>query len=347
MLTHIDKNNQPTMVDVSNKLIRIRSAQAQTLIQLPEEFRSFITGGEIVLKKGPVFQTAIIAGTMAVKKTSELIAFCHHIPIESCKFDISIDNNLLITVKCRVKTSFKTGVEMEALQGASNAALNIYDMCKALSHNIIIKETKLISKTGGKRTLLDKPVFGLVLTGGKSKRMKSDKALLNYHGQPHAEYIFNLLAKYCDEVYLSGKKEQWSDSPLELLPTIVDSQEADGPLSGILSAFDFNKDAYWFVVACDLVYFNEKIIQEILSHHNVEKLATAYRNKDKGFPEPLCTLYSPDIKSIFEKAQANDIRCPVKVLKGLDLKLLNQGASVDLSNINTIEEFEGIMNEKN
>jgi cyclic pyranopterin phosphate synthase len=98
-----------------------------------------------------VFQTAIIAGTMAVKKTSELIPFCHPLPIEKCKITIAADEQQRVVIDCTVRVHHKTGVEMEALTGASVAALAIYDMCKGLSHDIVIESTQLIEKTGGKR----------------------------------------------------------------------------------------------------------------------------------------------------------------------------------------------------
>lgn len=149
-LSHIDKNNNPTMVDVSDKNITQRTASAQSLIKLPDVIKAAITDNEIHSKKGPVFQTAIIAGVMAAKKTHELIPFCHPLPLESCKISITTteDKNLLITCHCKVTA--KTGVEMEALTGASVAALTIYDMCKALSHDITVSATQLITKSGGK-----------------------------------------------------------------------------------------------------------------------------------------------------------------------------------------------------
>ena len=108
MLTHIDQNNLPTMVDVTDKAITTRVARAMSSVQLPHEVKKYLQGEELILKKGPVFQTAIIAGTMAAKKTYEVIPFCHQIPIESCKFQISMDENLLVTIECEVKTTFKT-----------------------------------------------------------------------------------------------------------------------------------------------------------------------------------------------------------------------------------------------
>jgi cyclic pyranopterin phosphate synthase len=149
--THIDAHNQPTMVDVGDKTATERRAHARTIVQLPPEVLEKLVDGDIQSAKGPVFQTAIIAGTMAVKKTSELIPFCHPLPIEQCKITIAADEQQRIVIDCTVRVHHKTGVEMEALTGASVAALAIYDMCKGLSHDIVIESTQLIEKTGGKR----------------------------------------------------------------------------------------------------------------------------------------------------------------------------------------------------
>lgn len=345
MLTHIDEKNLPTMVDITDKKHSHRIAQAQAFVQLPEEVRPFLSGQELVLKKGPVFQTAIIAGTMAVKKTYELIPFCHQIPIESCKFDIKFDENLLITILCEVKTTFKTGVEMEALHGATTAALTVYDMCKAVSHNIALREVKLLQKSGGKRTLLDRPIYGLVLTGGKSERMKRDKALLDYKGLPHAAYIYNILNKYCDKVYLSARKNQWTGTGLQDLPTLEDTPDVQGPIAGILSAFEKHPEALWIVVACDLVHFNEETVQVLLANYKPTAVATAFKNSEKDFPEPLCTLYTPKAHAVFREATRNQITCPVKVLRQTDTHVIEQKNGVNLSNINTVEEFQEIKNE--
>ena len=149
-LSHVDSANRPTMVDVSNKLVSERAAHARSRVQLPAEVLSQITGDEISTKKGPVFATAIIAGVMAAKKTHELIPFCHPLGLDSCKVAIEMDNDVAV-IDCRCKVTHKTGVEMEALTGAMTAALTVYDMCKALSHGIEIRDVRLISKTGGKK----------------------------------------------------------------------------------------------------------------------------------------------------------------------------------------------------
>ena len=149
--THIDTDtNYPSMVDVSDKLVTKRTAIAQSIVVLGAEIMAQLAGNEIQTKKGPVFQTAIIAGTMAAKKTADLIPLCHTLALESVKFNITVNTEQEVVIECTATITSKTGVEMEALTGASVAALTIYDMCKAFSHDIVIKETKLIQKTGGK-----------------------------------------------------------------------------------------------------------------------------------------------------------------------------------------------------
>ena len=149
-LSHIDEQNRPTMVDVSDKVATDREAHARAVIELPAVVVDALDGDEIATKKGPVFATAVIAGVMAAKKTHELIPFCHPLGLENCKITIEVVESQAI-VDCRCKVHHKTGVEMEALTGASVAALTVYDMCKAMSHDIVIGETKLMSKTGGKK----------------------------------------------------------------------------------------------------------------------------------------------------------------------------------------------------
>jgi cyclic pyranopterin monophosphate synthase len=151
MLSHIDNQGNPTMVDVTEKAVSRRTAVARSVVSLPEEVLDYLISGELQTKKGPVFQTAIIAGIMAAKKTGDLIPLCHPLGLDNCTVTIVVDENKNVIIDCTAIITAKTGVEMEALVGASIAALTVYDMCKAMSHNIVIKETKLLSKTGGKR----------------------------------------------------------------------------------------------------------------------------------------------------------------------------------------------------
>lgn len=178
----MDANSTPTMVNILDKKATHRFAHARAVIQFPPHVlralvattstdlspttpqtpsanetqpttttpENYATVREITSAKGPVFSTATVAGTMAVKKTSDLIPFCHPLPIESCKISISVASDTDVVVDCKVQVTHKTGVEMEALVGASVAALTVYDMCKALSHDIVLKDTRLVEKRGGK-----------------------------------------------------------------------------------------------------------------------------------------------------------------------------------------------------
>lgn len=150
MLSHIDNQGNPTMVDVTEKKVTSRTAIARSIVVLPGEVLAQLTNGDLQTRKGSVFQTAIIAGIMAAKKTGELIPLCHPLGLDNCNIAISL-NGQEVVIDCTASITAKTGVEMEALVGASIAALTVYDMCKAMSHDIVISETKLIEKTGGKR----------------------------------------------------------------------------------------------------------------------------------------------------------------------------------------------------
>ncbi len=149
--THLDTEGKATMVDVGEKLVTRRTATARSIVVLPSEVLEHLTAGDFQTKKGSVFQTAIIAGIMAAKKTGDLIPLCHPLGLDNCSINIQLNEKQEVVIDCTATITAKTGIEMEALVGASIAALTIYDMCKALSHDIVIKETKLIEKTGGKR----------------------------------------------------------------------------------------------------------------------------------------------------------------------------------------------------
>jgi cyclic pyranopterin phosphate synthase len=149
-LSHVDAQGRPTMVDVGAKAVSERSAVAESRVQFPAAVAALLRERQFETAKGPVFHTAIIAGVMAAKRTHELIPFCHPLGLERCDVTIDMEGDVAV-VRCSVGVHHRTGVEMEALTGASIAALTIYDMCKALSHDIVIAATRLIAKHGGKR----------------------------------------------------------------------------------------------------------------------------------------------------------------------------------------------------
>jgi cyclic pyranopterin phosphate synthase len=148
--THVDAQSQPAMVDVGGKAVTHRTAVAQARVRFPAAVAEALREAGFETSKGPVFHTAIIAGVMAAKRTHELIPFCHPLGIENCRVEIDMNERAEAEVRCTVSVHHKTGVEMEALTGAAVAALTIYDMCKALSHEIVVADLRLLEKRGGR-----------------------------------------------------------------------------------------------------------------------------------------------------------------------------------------------------
>ena len=151
MLSHVDENDRPTMVDVSGKPVSRRTAVAEARVRFPASVADALRESGYSTSKGPVFHTATVAGVMAAKRTHELIPFCHPLGLESCVIDIEMPHGDEAVIRCTVSVHHRTGVEMEALTGAGVAALTVYDMCKALSHEIVIGPIRLVEKHGGKR----------------------------------------------------------------------------------------------------------------------------------------------------------------------------------------------------
>lgn len=151
--THINDQDNPHMVSVSDKSVTDRMARAEAIVEVSEEVLSHFVEGELKTKKGPVFQTAIIAGIQGAKKTGDLIPLCHPIGMDHCQVTIEVVDHL-IRIECTARVRAKTGIEMEALTGATIAALTIYDMCKSFGHEIVIKKIRLMEKRGGKKDFL-------------------------------------------------------------------------------------------------------------------------------------------------------------------------------------------------
>jgi cyclic pyranopterin phosphate synthase len=152
-LSHLDAARRPRMVGVGAKAVTHRIAEAEARVALPAAVARALRATGHRTAKGPVFDTAIIAGVMAVKRTAEIIPFCHPLAIEHCSIDIAQGARNQLRICCRVETHHQTGVEMEALVGASVAALTVYDMCKALSHEIRVLDIRLVHKSGGRRNI--------------------------------------------------------------------------------------------------------------------------------------------------------------------------------------------------
>jgi cyclic pyranopterin monophosphate synthase len=147
--THLDECGRPRMVDVGEKAVTRRTAHARVAVVFPPDAARAFAENDFATAKGPVFHTAIVAGVLGAKRTHELIPFCHPLGLEDCSIEINMDGDEAV-IDCRVSLHGRTGVEMEALTGASISALTVYDMCKSLSKGIVIREARLIEKTGGK-----------------------------------------------------------------------------------------------------------------------------------------------------------------------------------------------------
>lgn len=174
---------------------------------------------------------------------------------------------------------------------------------------------------------------GLILIGGQSSRMGSDKSLLEYHGQTQRDFLYELLSQFCHQVYFSVRQDQ------EIYyPKLIDNQ-CISPISGILSAFDFDADAAWLVVACDMPLVNESVIKKLIQNRNPAKPATTFYNSINQAPEPLLTIYETSIYEPLKKFISEGNRSPKKLLQSLDIELITLDNDEFLKNINTKEEY--------
>lgn len=180
------------------------------------------------------------------------------------------------------------------------------------------------------------PLFGLVLTGGKSTRMKQDKAKLEYHGKPQFQHTYDLLSTCCEKVFISSRAEQKEDFPL---PQIHDTFLDLGPMGGILSALKAYPKTAFLVLACDLPYITQETLKKLLTNRNTFKIATSYQSPSDSFPEPLCAIYEPKSKTRLLQFLALDYSCPRKVLINSDTKLIHPDHVHEMNNINHPEEY--------
>lgn len=178
---------------------------------------------------------------------------------------------------------------------------------------------------------------GLVLAGGKSRRMGTDKDQIQWHGKEQRYYTADLLSKYCEEVFISCRQDQEKqiDPAYKSLP---DTFLNMGPQGGILSAFRFFPDSAWLVVACDLPLVDEKTLQHLTEKRAISKMATAYKSPVDGLPEPLITVWEPASYPVLLHFLGRGITCPRKVLMQSDILLLDPLQPEALLNVNTPEE---------
>jgi len=182
-------------------------------------------------------------------------------------------------------------------------------------------------------------LFGLVLAGGASTRMRTDKAALQYHGQPHLRWAFELVSKFCAASFVSVRPDQRDDAARAGHPQIVDRQPGIGPIAGISAALLEQPKAGWLVLACDLPFLTERTLQHLIAHRDPQKIATAYRSAHDGLPEPLCAIWEPAAREPVLAYIASGKQCPRKFLINSDTALLDLPEHQALDNVNTVEEF--------
>jgi molybdopterin-guanine dinucleotide biosynthesis protein A len=183
-------------------------------------------------------------------------------------------------------------------------------------------------------------LFGLVLAGGASTRMRTDKAALQYHGQPQLRWAFELAMKVCSASFVSVRPDQRDDATRASFPQIVDRQPGIGPIAGISAALVEHPKAAWLVLACDLPFLTESTLQHLSARRDPRKIATAYRSAHDGLPEPLCAIWEPAAREPLFAYMATGKQCPRKFLINSDTALLDLPEQQALDNVNTVEEFD-------
>lgn len=186
---------------------------------------------------------------------------------------------------------------------------------------------------------MDKKLYGLVLAGGKSHRMGEDKGLINWHGKKQRYYLADLLNKYCQDTYISCRKDQAKQIEDLKYRTILDSfASVDGPYGALISAMKEYPEASWLVVACDLPFFDERAIEALIKNRDTNFIATAYRSPSNGLPEPLAAIWEPtSLPVLLELFKTDAISCPRKaLLKSADIvKLIDPKLPNTVVNVNT------------
>lgn len=184
------------------------------------------------------------------------------------------------------------------------------------------------------------PLYGLVLSGGKSTRMKREKAMLNYHGKTQLAYLFELLSAHCEQVFVSIQKPR--TNVYANFPQIHDMYENLGPFSGILSAMTVFPDVAWLVLANDMPYVDAETVRTLIQHRHPQTAAIAYQNPQTAFPEPLCTIYEPIMRTRLLTFLDSGGRCCGKVLKDSDVQRLQPSNNFTLTNVNSPEEYQHV-----
>lgn len=183
------------------------------------------------------------------------------------------------------------------------------------------------------------PLLGLVLAGGRSRRMGRDKAALEYGGQTQLDRACCLLDGFCAAVFVSVRADQSALPGRGGRPTIVDGAESDGPAAGLLAALRSRPDAAWLVLACDLPLLTREVLAQLIAHRDPARPVTAFASATDGLPEPLCAIYEPAFRDLLEKFLAEGCRCPRKMLIRLGTPILPPPDPHALDNVNEPADY--------
>jgi molybdopterin-guanine dinucleotide biosynthesis protein A len=191
------------------------------------------------------------------------------------------------------------------------------------------------------------PLYGVVLAGGRSRRMRQDKALLCYAGRPQVAVAYDLLREFVEPVFVSCRAGQWDDPAVNDLPQLYDTLDNVGPIGGILRAFEHDPEVAWLVVACDLPLLTRSLLEGLVGRRDPACLATAFRASGSGLPEPMCAVYEPAASTVLHDYLARGIRCPRKFLINEPSHLLDLPDGAALTNVNEPEEYDRMLNRRN
>jgi molybdopterin-guanine dinucleotide biosynthesis protein A len=186
------------------------------------------------------------------------------------------------------------------------------------------------------------PMKGLILSGGFSKRMGKDKGAICYHGKTQVSHTLDLLSKYCSDVYVSVRSDQTDQSHLRDLPLLIDSVEGDGPIVGILSAFEKDQNSPWLVLACDMPLIDEANLKKLIDNRDESKTATCFENTERNWPEPLFTIWEPSSTLKINEFVSIGKPCPRKILMNSEIKMILPTDQSVLKNFNTPQDLKSL-----
>ena len=339
--THFDDEGNARMVTVADKDITRRSATASARVLVnPNTFHMIKHGG---IKKGDVLTVAQVAGIMGAKRTPDLIPMCHPVIIDGADVKLRLnEEDKAIEITATVTCTGRTGVEMEAITACSVAAMTVYDMCKSIQRDIVLTDICLLSKSGGihgdYKRQDQTPLSVGIVAGGKSSRMKRDKAFLEWEGGSMIKHIAKELSSFSEVLISCGDREKYADLGL---PLVVDENVDTGPLEGIRALLCAAGCDKVFVCAVDMPFITKEVVRFLLDKMDPDTDCIVAKSSDTV--EPLCAIYKktalPAIEEMMERGQYR-IRELFDNIKVQYADLSEGGFSSDVvQNLNTFTEY--------